>query len=361
MKKIIVIIIGIIGLGLMFSCEKQEKDPVLDMNQATAPAITSPQSGAAFVFTEEMADEMFTMNWSPATYNLNDLEATNYSIKAYPADSAASTAKEWTSTSEESASMTVADMNSFLIGLGLTAGTPGDVVFKINSFVNSSTNLTAQESAAVTLTFTTYETVGPSAAALYVPGDYQGWDPAGAPKIYDFNGDGVYTGFIFFPEGGTFEFKFTSDPDWDHTNYGAGGDGILDTDPGAGNLSVPGPGGYHFEVDINGLTWTKSEPEFWGVIGQWLDWAEDINLEWYHDAATDEQYLTVTVPDIPAQDDQRFKYRANDAWDINLGDDDLDGFMNYGGADIPIPDGGTITFYLDFTKGPDPYYWIESK
>ena len=361
MKKIIILFIGLIGLGLLFSCEKQETDPVLDMSQATAPAIASPQSGAAFVFTEDMADEMFTMSWNAATYNLSDLEATNYSVIADLADSAFTTSKEWVSTTEISNSVTVGAMNSFLIGLGVEAGTATDVVFKINAYVNANNNVTAQESGVVTLNFTTYESVVTTFAALYVPGDYQGWNPGEAPKIYDFDGDGVYTGFIFFPEGGTFEFKFTSDPDWDHTNYGYAADGVLDTDAGAGNLSVPGAGGYHFEVDINALTWTQSDPEFWGVIGEWLAWAEDIDLEWYHDAATDAQYLTVTVPNIPAADNQRFKYRANDAWDINLGDDDLDGFMNPGGADIPIPDGGTITFYLDYTKGPDPFYWIETK
>lgn len=360
MKKIIILFIGLVAIGMLFSCEKKDTEPVLDMSQATAPAIADPQNGAAFVFTEETADDMFSLSWNGATYNLSDLESTNYSVIVDLADSAFTTSKEWVSTSDVSHSVTVAQMNSFLVGLGVAPGTAMDVVFKINSFVNSSTNLTAQESQVVTYNFTTYETVV-TVPSLWVPGDYQGWDPANAPKIYDFDGDGVYTGFIFFPEGGTFEFKFTSDPDWDHTNYGFGAEGVLDTDAGAGNLTVPGAGGYHFEVDINGLTWTQSDPEFWGVIGEWLAWTEDIDLEWFHDPAADLQYLTVTVADIPAQEDQRFKYRANDAWDINLGDDDLDGFMNAGGADIPIPDGGTITFYLDFTKGADPFYWIETK
>ncbi len=351
MKKLGFIIIAIIGLGFMYSCEKQAADPVLDMTQAQKPAFTQPDAGTAFVLTEETADSTITLNWAPAKYNLDDLEMTNYSIQVGMADSNFVDAKELASTTETSYTTTVQAMNKFLTGLGLQADSAMDVIFRIHSFLNTDSDYSDQYSETLTLNFTTYTTVV-EYSKLYVPGDYQGWDPAGAPVIYDFNGDGIYTGYIYFPAGGTFEFKFTSDPDWDHTNYGNGGEGLLSIDPGAGNLTVPGAGGYNFTVNTNDLTWSY-ELQNWGVIGQWLNWESDIKLNW--DIQT--QDLSVTVEGIPAAADQRFKFRANDGWDINLGAvDPPDGkTLTYGGADIPIPDGGTITFILRFTT-PEPTY-----
>lgn len=91
---------------------------------------------------------------------------------------------------------------------------------------------------------------------LYVPGEYQGWDPAGAPTITDADNDGIFIGVVEIT-GDDFNFKFTSQPNWDGPNYGAGDtDGTLSIDGGAGNLTVPAAGSYEFTVDINALTWS---------------------------------------------------------------------------------------------------------
>lgn len=97
-----------------------------------------------------------------------------------------------------------------------------------------------------------------SGPVLYVPGDYQGWAPDAAPTISDSDEDGVYTGTVTIPaDAASFEFKFTSQPDWNGTNYGAGDtEGTLSTAGDAGNLSVPEAGTYLFTVDITNLTWT---------------------------------------------------------------------------------------------------------
>lgn len=101
-------------------------------------------------------------------------------------------------------------------------------------------------------------TVNPAdaAAMLWVPGEYQGWNPAEAPTLEDASGDGVFTGTVEFPESANYDFKFTNQPNWDGTNYGDGGaEGTLSDDGGAGNLSVPGPGTYNFTVDLENMTW----------------------------------------------------------------------------------------------------------
>jgi hypothetical protein len=354
MKKLALIFIAVIGIGLMFSCEKKEATPVYDQGQNAPATINEPAAESQYILTEETADSiMVTFKWTAASFNLDNLEAASYSIQVDLPDSNFVNAQELASTTETMYAITVGAMNNVLIKLGLEADVASDVEIRILSFLPSNRDISETTSHVIRITVTPYETIV-GYSMLYVPGDYQGWAPADAPNVFDFDGDGIYTGYIFFPEGGTYEFKFTSDPDWEHTNYGAGAEpGTIDTDAGAGNLIVPGPGGYHLEIDINNLTWNFGDgPENWGVIGQWLNWEEDIDME--YDPVN--QYLHVTVEDIPAAEDQRFKFRANDAWTINLGANDPDdGTLSPSGADIPIPDGGTYTFIMRWTT-PVPTY-----
>lgn len=111
---------------------------------------------------------------------------------------------------------------------------------------------------AVTETYTF--TVSPAGAApmLWVPGTYCAWNHGDAATLSDPEDDGIFTGTVEFADGAEdYTFKFTSEPGWDGTNYGAGeNDGELSTDGGAGNLAVPGAGTYIFTVDLTTLTWT---------------------------------------------------------------------------------------------------------
>ncbi|RLD53426.1 MAG: hypothetical protein DRJ05_16495, partial [Bacteroidetes bacterium] len=96
------------------------------------------------------------------------------------------------------------------------------------------------------------------APKLWVPGGYQGWDPSNAPTLEDADEDGVFEGTVDFSTGtAPFEFKFTSQPNWDGAIYGTGDNaGELSPDGGAGNLTVPEVGTYLLTADINNLTWT---------------------------------------------------------------------------------------------------------
>lgn len=360
MKKLLYILTAFIGVAFLVSCSSEEKDPVLDMSQTLKPAISSPTNAQVIVLTEENAEQLFpTFEWSAVQYNLTNLEKANYVLQMDMEGNNFAAPVDVVATKELKFEITVADMNTKLKALGVEVDVPKNVQFRVYAFLNDASSYSYVYSEVTTINVTTYEeSILPTEyPKLYIPGGYQGWSPATAPMVYDFDNDGVYNGYFQIPADATsFEFKFTSDPDWDHTNYGSGGEGVLSTDNGAGNLSVPGPGTYKVSVDINNLTWTY-EVENWGVIGEWLSWASDIDMN--YDFTN--HYFTATVADIPAAANQRFKYRANDAWDVNLGAKDPDdGFLVPGGKDIPIPDGGTITFILKFNT-PEPSYQFTVK
>lgn len=357
MKNIAIILSVIFGIGLVSSCKKEAAKPVLEMTLTKSAEITAPVN-LDIVLLKEQADSLITFTWTAAEYSRTDLETIKYLLQMDTVGGGEGNPIELTSTTELSYSITVEALNSKLIAAGITADSTGSMVFMVLSFINNTTEQTNAVSNLVPNTLTTYQSDGPvEYPKLYVPGDYQGWAPADAPNVFDFEGDGIYTGYIYFPEGGTFEFKFTSDPNWDGTNYGAGAtEGTLDIDAEAGNLLVPEAGGYFLTIDINALTWTY-ELQNWGVIGEWLAWESDIDL--IYDPI--EQNLSVTVEGIPAAENQRFKFRANDAWDLNLGASDPDdGTLVDGGADVPIPDGGNLTFIMRFTTPLPTYELIEN-
>ncbi|MEZ4988174.1 MAG: SusF/SusE family outer membrane protein [Saprospiraceae bacterium] len=180
---------------------------------------------------------------------------------------------------------------------------------------------------------------------LNVPGGYQGWDPANnSTALVSPEDNGVYTGYIFVP-GNELQFKFAAGS-WD-TNWGdTGADGTLE--PGGDNITAPGEGFYRLVVDLNTLTYTFT-PSEWGLIGSATagGWDSDQNMT--YNAAEGAWEITT---DLVAGE---VKFRMNDGWDINLGDDGGDAVMEGGGANIAIPGGGNYTLKLYLGQAPYTY------
>ena len=175
---------------------------------------------------------------------------------------------------------------------------------------------------------------------MYVPGNHQGWSPQTAPVVYssDFMN---YSGFVSL-DG---EFKFTSKPAWDGTNYGAGSTaGTLSTDGGAGNLSAE-TGFYLLNANTASLTWSATKIETFGLIGSATAGGWDNSTAMTFDAKTVKYTLTTTLTD------GEFKFRANNAWDINLGGNIEQ--LSFGGDNIAIS-AGTYRITLSLNN-PEKY------
>ena len=187
---------------------------------------------------------------------------------------------------------------------------------------------------------------------LYVPGDYQGWAPASAVMLGSPKNDGNYDGYVNFPAGGTYQFKFTGEPDWNGAIYGDtaanGQSGVLG---GGNNLQVPGAGYYEITANTKAGTWTQTAITSWSLIGSFAasGWANDINMTYNSGSNSWSGQITTVAGD-------QFKFRANHAWTINLGDagGSATGSLSYGGNNIgdpsknfSVPAGThTITLYL---------------
>jgi hypothetical protein len=182
------------------------------------------------------------------------------------------------------------------------------------------------------------ELLGNAARQLYVPGGHQGWNPAAAPVVYSPKLDWKFDGYVYMEAGN--EFKFTSEPDWNHTNYGSGGAGTLSSDGGAGNLTVSATGFYRLTVDLSGEPYTYTATSTnWGLIGDATPGGWDASTPMTLNAATGEWTVTATLAG-----GKEFKFRANDGWDINLGGDVNN--LTYGGDNIPVASDGTYLITL---------------
>lgn len=184
---------------------------------------------------------------------------------------------------------------------------------------------------------------------IYVPGDYQEptWDPANSTQLASVNSDGTYEGYIYVEAGK--QFKFTDGPSWD-VNYGDDGmDGTLEA--GGANIAPAETGYYKLNVNLNDLTYTMVKTE-WGVIGDGTagGWDTDQNMTYDPETKLWSAMLDLTAATI--------KFRANDGWDINYGDDGPNGILEAGGANIPVPEAGTYVITMKLGT-PDYTYTLE--
>jgi len=103
----------------------------------------------------------------------------------------------------------------------------------------------------------------PDYPVIYVPGEYQNWDPTNTETVIrSRQGGGVFEGFFNFRTGT--EIKFTPRPNFNSSFGDDNGDGILE--PNGGNIAIDQAGFYRITVNVNDFTY-QIEPISWGLIG----------------------------------------------------------------------------------------------
>ena len=334
---------GVAVLSLLTACEPlSELTPVLEVGPA--PALSSPANGSTFVLEEVNADQPFaTFTWSEATFGFD--AAVKYTLEMAAAGTGFAAPVDlgvYQSITSDDA-MTIGEMNGKLLANGFADGVPASLELRVVAEVSPEVDPVI--SAPITISVTPYKSliVYPQ---LGVPGAYQGWNPAdSSTAVYSRRSDNTFEGFAFF-ESAT-EFKYTLGPGWD-TNWGdTGADGTLDA--GGDNIQSGDAGVFRLNVDLNSLTHTFFKTD-WGLVGD-ATGSWDVDQDMTYDPALGT--LTITL-DLAVGN---IKFRANDGWDVNFGDNDTNRSLEYGGADIPVSEAGNYTITLDIF-GPDYTYTI---
>ncbi|MFB9055528.1 SusE domain-containing protein [Mariniflexile ostreae] len=175
-----------------------------------------------------------------------------------------------------------------------------------------------------------------------------GWDGPDTPLTYDPTSD-QWRAVVALTAG---EMKFRKNNDWSF-NYGdTGNDGALDD--GGDNIPVA-PGKYLVTLNLNELTYTLEPIEkLWGIVGDatpngWDGPDTILNIDYTVDGVWYLNGVTLTAGEM--------KFRANNDWAINYGDNDNDGVLDDGGDNILVT-AGTYNIVLDLSDTSNPRYTL---
>lgn len=313
------------------SCKKEGE--MLRANESTSfSASLTTSTDSVVLAPANDSDTVVTFTWPAVNYGTGI--AVTYTLEMdQPADTAGTTG--WSRAQQYIVGANVLkygfagkDINNVMQTLGLFGATPlvFRVVANVTQYNGSASSIPASYSSVARVAVTPYIT------NLFVPGAYQGWDPASAPTLDPVAGHpGLFEGYVDIVGSGNQGFKYTNAPDWNHINYGDAtgevGSGTMTTDGNAGGLSVANGGYYELSANLNNLSWTAT-PTTWSIIGDATPGGWNTDTQLSYDATN--QVWTATVAMKQAGS---FKFRANDAWVIDFGIDNA-GNLQY--ADNPL-------------------------
>jgi len=341
MKTLLTKLLAICSIGLLMlpACKKDEKK-VYATNVATSGLQAS--STTLILTKADLTKTAVTFNitqadfgYSAAITNVLQIDAPNDNF-AHP--------KEFTISGKSATqAFTTQDFNNLVLALNLPTGVASPVQARIKSSISATVD--PVYSNVLSLTVTPFALI----SYVWVPGEYQNsdgskqWSPPTADSLVSPTGNGVYNGYVYFSKANS-SFKVTSNPDWNHTNYGKGTiDGTLSST--GDNLTSPAtPGLYKVTVDLNANTITYvAYNHGWSIIGFGdIDWNTDIDMPFVQNSNV---YQAITT----LKSSGAIKFRADHDWGINLGDaSPVDGTLVANGGNIAIPSNGTYVVSLSF-------------
>ncbi len=185
----------------------------------------------------------------------------------------------------------------------------------------------------------------------------------GADFDKDGNGSLVYAGY--FPAGG--QFKFVRDPgSWDtqmnFTNIDGNDAGVTDEDGDNHNIGIPSDGYYKITMNtvnntfsMEKLDGTYSEFDIIAIPGEHNGWStadDSMTAMGKRDNTENHEWMTVII----TLDGGKFKFAANNSWDVNWGGTDFPlGIGTQGGPDI-VSKAGSYKVYFNDILGL--YYFL---
>lgn len=287
-------------------------------------AVVTPAISEIVLDMENPEGEVVLLSWEPARLGYN--EDVMYSVVASYNDGATiELASKLTGTSYNT---TVDALNEAAVAAGAPEEAAAAVDFQV---IASSASVEALPSAKTPVTITTYKATYPE--KLYLPGSYQGWDPASAVTIPQSTlTKGLFEAIVDLSteDGSDVQFKFSPKPAWEGD---FGSDDLVTDDSngfvvangttvGSGNLAVPS-GMYRVACDMKHKTVELVQVKCISMIGGFNGWSDDVDMT--YDASMKAFVGTTTM----TQGDE-YKFRFNHDWTYSIGDNGaITGGANY--------------------------------
>lgn len=358
MKNIFKTTIFAFLLIALASCTN-DNDPIAQANGDFK--LLAPSNGTSYTLLPANASSVITtLVWDYADNGVQS--ASSYSIELAKTGTSFAKIINGGTTSDRYFAFTVEQLNGLLSPSDFTPYQSASVDVRIKSSLGTTANAVVQYSNVITLKLTPYSTALPKIA---VPGNHQGWKPTDAATLpllassgfgkTDYEGYASLNGeykFLSPKPDGTFDWGTT---DWGDDNSFSGK--LLEANEK--NCNATTAGYYRIEADTQKLTYKATLISTWGIIGDGTAGSWDNSTPMTYNATT--KVWTVTA-NLTAK---TFKFRANNAWDIDLGGYQADKpgvgeILSYGGKNIAIPSDGSYTITLDLSS-PRNYKYTLTK
>ena len=242
--------------------------------------------------------------------------------------------------------LTVKELNEYLVGLGLKTGVATDVRVLVRAALSDQRSLVATRTLKVTPYF---DEIKASEWGVVGSATPNGWN---GPDIKMWNStDGNLVAYATLSAG---EIKFRKNNDWG-VNLG-GSNGTLSS--GGSNIAVTA-GTYKITINVSKNTYAI-ETYSWGIIGSGArGWGDNDDVAMTYEGSTN----SWVVKNIAL--DGEIKFRLNHSWGTNFGADStdnpaaaLEGDIKSGGNNIKVP-AGTYNVSFSFDANNKGTYKIE--
>ena len=242
--------------------------------------------------------------------------------------------------------LTVKELNEYLVGLGLKTGVATDVRVLVRAALSDQRSLVATKTLKVTPYFDEIKSSEWGVVGSATP---NGWN---GPDIKMWNStDGNLVAYATLSAG---EIKFRKNNDWG-VNLG-GSNGTLSS--GGSNIAVTA-GTYKITINVSKNTYSI-ETYSWGIIGSGArGWGDNDDVAMTYEGSTN----SWVVKNIAL--DGEIKFRLNHSWGTNFGADStdnpaaaLEGDIKSGGNNIKVT-AGTYNVSFSFDANNKGTYKIE--
>ena len=320
-----------------------------------SPTITGISDGDQFVLSLDNNDAVaLSMGWDDPILSSSLNLDIQYIVEVdLPANNFAAPIELGSVNNMNEISFTNAKLNGAAIEAGIPVDANGDLAIRVRSIIIDANTGTVLERTTpeVTINVTTYLTVLDLSTTWGVVGSAaNNWGATPDLPFFKTDVDGVLAAYVTLTDG---EIKFRENNDWAN-NYGSDSSTGGNLVAGGGNLTVS-VGAYKIVLDLNNLTYTIENFSLGIVGGAYNNWGAtpDFMLEY-------DQYSNV-FRGIVNLIDGEMKFRMNNDWGSNWGDDGNDGTLDAGGANIQVTEGiyiATVNLNdLTYTLEEIDYVW----
>jgi hypothetical protein len=326
------------SLVWLVGCEKDEEKATMNANAR----VESNISASTLVLDKTQSNTTaLTVSWE--TKDLGVQLAPVYTVEF---ENIATGKSKPLSAERSPFTLTVKELNEYLVGLGLKTGVATDVRVLVRAALSDQRSLVATKTLKVTPYF---DEIKASEWGVVGSATPNGWN---GPDIKMWNStDGNLVAYATLSAG---EIKFRKNNDWG-VNLG-GSNGTLSS--GGSNIAVTA-GTYKITINVSKNTYSI-ETYSWGIIGSGArGWGDNDDVAMTYEGSTN----SWVVKNIAL--DGEIKFRLNHSWGTNFGAGStdnpaaaLEGDIKSGGNNIKVP-AGTYNVSFSFDANNKGTYKIE--